>query len=92
MPKSRPKRIQRRPDPRQRPARSGMSWRAGYRPPWHRILGWVLIAIGALIVVVNDAAYVDINLMPGGHNEAYFVLGLLVAGFGSWWTGLFDRP
>jgi len=45
-----------------------------------------------VIVVVNDLAYADIELMPGGHSELYLLLGLLVVGVGSWWTGLFDRP
>jgi len=92
MPKSRSKRNPKGPPQVQRPPRSGLSYRAGGRPPWHRAVGWTLIAIGAVIVVVNDMAYVDIELMPGGHSELYFFLGLLVAGFGSWWTGLFDRP
>jgi hypothetical protein len=35
---------------------------------------------------------VGVEVMPGGHSELYLPLGLLVAGFGSWWTGLFDRP
>jgi len=92
MPKSRSKRNPKRPPQVQRPSRSGLSYRAGWRPPWHRTVGWVLIALGVVIIVVNDLAYADIELMPGGHSELYLLLGLVVAGFGSWWTGLFDRP
>jgi len=92
MPKSRSKRNPKRPPQVQRPPRSGLSYRAGGRPPWHRAVGWTLIAIGVAIAVLNDLAYVDIELLPGGHSELYLFLGLLVAGFGSWWTGLFDRP
>jgi len=92
MPKSRSKRNPKRPPQVQRPPRSGLSYRAGGRPPWHRAVGWTLIAIGVAIAVLNDLAYVDIEPLPGGHSELYLFLGLLVAGFGSWWTGLFDRP
>ena len=92
MPKSRSKRNPRRPPQVQRPPRSGLSFRAGMRPPWHRAVGWSLIGIGVVIIVVNDLAFADIELMPGGHSELYLLLGLLVAGVGSWWTGLFDSP
>ena len=92
MPKSRSKRNPKRPPQVQRPPRSGLSYRAGWRPPWHRAVGWTLIAIGVAIAVLNDLAWVDVELLPGGHTELYLLLGLLVAGFGSWWTGLFDRP
>jgi hypothetical protein len=62
------------------------------RPTWHRAVGWTVIGIGVVIIVLNDVAWAGVNLMPGGHSELYLLLGLLVAGFGSWWTGLFDRP
>jgi DsbE subfamily thiol:disulfide oxidoreductase len=42
--------------------------------------------------VLNDIAWIGAEVMPGGHSELYLLLGLLVAGFGSWWTGRFDRP
>jgi hypothetical protein len=91
MPKSRSRRKPKPPTPIRAP-RSGFSYRAGWRPRWHRTVGWLLILVGAAIIVVNDIAWVGVEVMPGGHSELYLLLGLLVAGFGSWWTGLFDRP
>lgn len=61
------------------------------RPRWHRVVGWLSVAVGISIVVVNDLAYGDLTLLPGGHSELYFALGLAVAASGSWWLGLFDR-
>ncbi len=90
MPKSRSKRHPKQPPQAQRPPRSGLSYRAGLRPRWHRPVGWTLIAVG--VAVVNYLAYAGVEVLPGGHNELYFILGVLVATFGSWWTGLFDRP
>lgn len=46
----------------------------------------------AAAIVVNYFASVGIELLPDGHKELYFYLGLLVACVGSWWTGLYDRP
>ena len=61
------------------------------RPGWHRIAGVAQLILGVSAVVVNylDAA---VHLLPGGHSELYFVLGLVIAGAASWWFGWFDRP
>lgn len=79
------------------PTRRGVSKTATVHkklyPPyreWHRPLGWLLVALGISIVIVNDLAFVDINIMPGGHNELYLVLGLAVAGGGSYLLGAFS--
>lgn len=65
------------------------------RPSWHKVVGFALLVLGLLIVLVNYA----INLggvppwvLPGGHNEGYLVLGLVIAGASMWWFGWFDRP
>jgi len=56
------------------------------------VIGWSLVALGAAIVVINYVDYLDYGILPGGHNEGYFFAGLALAGSGSWWIGLFDRP
>ena len=63
----------------------------GFRPEWHKPLGWAIVLLGIAIAVVNDLAVFDIRVMPGGHSELYLVLALLVAGGGTWFLGLFDR-
>lgn len=62
-----------------------------FRPEWHKPLGWVIVVLGVVIAVVNDLAFFDIEVMPGGHNELYLILALLVAGGGTWFLGAFDR-
>jgi hypothetical protein len=91
MPKSR-SRGKPKPSTLVRPSGSEISHRAGWRPAWHRTVGWALIVLGAASIVLNDIAWIGVKVMPGGHSELWPLLGLLVAGFGAWWTGLFDRP
>ena len=62
------------------------------RPDWHKPLGWVIVALGLVVAVVNDLELFGINLMPGGHNELYLLLALVIAGGGTWFLGLFDPP
>jgi hypothetical protein len=63
------------------------------RPTWHKVAGFTLIVLGVVVAILND---VPINeragLLPGGHSEGYLLLGAVVAGYGTWWLGLFDRP
>lgn len=61
------------------------------RPRWHRIAGLLSIVAGIAIIVINDLGYADLALLPGGHSEGYFLLGVAVAASGSWWLGFFDR-
>ena len=62
------------------------------RPPWHRFAGWFGVALGLAVIVANDAMFVvEKTLLPGGHTEAYLLLGLLVGGSSTWFLGLFDR-
>lgn len=61
------------------------------RPLWHKIVGVGLILLGVALIVTNYIDYADANLLPGGHQEGYFLLGLGVASYGTWWLGLFDR-
>lgn len=48
---------------------------------------------GALLVIVNYYVATDgsVQLLPGGHNELNFLGGVVMAAFGTWWLGLFDR-
>lgn len=63
------------------------------RPSRHRIIGWVGVAFGILIAVLNDAMFIteDVPLLPFGHSEFYLMLALLVAGSSTWFLGAFDR-
>lgn len=58
--------------------------------PWHRPVGLGMLVSGILIAVVNDLAYLNIEVMPGGHNELYLMLGVLVAGTGAYLAGFFS--
>lgn len=62
------------------------------RPTSHKFLGWALVAVGLIVAVMNDLAYIGTNVMPGGHNELYLLAAIAIAGFGSRWLGIFDRP
>jgi hypothetical protein len=50
------------------------------------------MALGLAIVIVNYLDSEAINVLPRGHQEAYFILGVVVAATGTWWLGLFDPP
>jgi hypothetical protein len=62
------------------------------RPDWHKPLGWVIVAFGVLVAVVNDLAVFDIDVIPGEHSELYLLLAFVIAGGGTWFLGLFDPP
>lgn len=64
------------------------------RPTSHKIVGWAVVGLGIAIAVLNDMQRFStrITLLPGGHSELYLMLAVLVAAFGAWWLGLFDRP
>ena len=63
-----------------------------FRPTSHKITGWILIVLAIALAVVNDAAWLGLNMMPGGHNELYLFAALGIAAFGGWWLGIFDTP
>lgn len=66
--------------------------RGPFRPTWHKVIGALLVLAGVSIFIINDLAWFDINLIPGGHNELYAMLAFAVAGTSTWWFGWFDRP
>ena len=62
------------------------------RPGWHRIVGWLGVALGIVIAALNDGMFfTEAHLLPFGHSELYLMLALLVAGSSTWFLGLFDR-
>lgn len=63
------------------------------RPKWHRLAGWFGVVLGVAIAVANDGMLIaeDLRLLPGGHQELYLILALLVAGGSTWFLGVFDR-
>jgi uncharacterized integral membrane protein len=65
--------------------------RGPFRPSWHKVMGGLIILAGLGIFVVNDLALFDINLMPGGHNELWAIVGIFTAASSTWWFGWFDR-
>jgi hypothetical protein len=66
--------------------------RGPFRPTWHKVVGALTLLAGVAIFIINDLAWFDINIIPGGHNELYAMLAFVVAGTSTWWFGWFDRP
>ncbi len=64
-----------------------------FRPEWHKLIGAVILVIGIAIVILNDIVLLGASatLLPGGHTELYLVLGVVIAGYSTWWFGWFDR-
>lgn len=65
--------------------------RGPFRPGWHKVVGSLIVFLGLAIFVVNDLAWFDINLIPGGHNELWAIVGISTAASSTWWFGWFDR-
>lgn len=61
------------------------------RPVWHKVLGWFTVAVGVGVVIINYLDYDNLRILPGGHNEGYFILGIAIAATSLWWFGAFDR-
>lgn len=65
-----------------------------FRPPWHFVMGIVVLVLGVAVAAINDAMLlggVPSWLLPGGHNEGYLIAGVALAGWSTWWFGWFDR-
>ncbi|MBI5089957.1 MAG: hypothetical protein HZB15_14135 [Actinobacteria bacterium] len=64
-----------------------------FRPGWHKLVGALLLVLGAAVAVLNDVMLLGASttLLPGGHSEFYLILGVAIAGSGTWWFGWFDR-
>lgn len=63
------------------------------RPGWHRTVGWLLLAVGVAVAVLNDAMLLGgvPVVLPGGHSELYLLFGIALAAFSTRWFGWFDR-
>ena len=59
------------------------------RPAWHKAIGVAQIALGLGIVLVNFLDY-SAHILPGGHLEVYFVVGVLIAACSLWWFDALD--
>ena len=64
-----------------------------FRSGWHKVVGAVFLVIGLAIVILNDIVLLGASatLLPGGHSEFYLMLGVIIAGYSTWWFGWFDR-
>lgn len=64
-----------------------------FRPGWHRVVGAVTVLLGVGVAVANDAMLLGApaTMLPGGHNELYLLLGVVIAGSSLWWFGWMDR-
>lgn len=63
-----------------------------FRPGWHKTVGALIVVLGLAVVIMNDAMLGNsFTLLPGGHSGLYLVLGVAIAGYGTWWFGWFDR-
>ena len=56
-----------------------------------RVAGWVLVVLGITVAALNYAMEVaDVVLLPAGHQELYFALGVVLVIAGLWLSGLGD--
>ena len=65
--------------------------RRARRPSWHKPLGLVVAVAAVALVALNDLVLIGLRTpLPGGHNELYFLSGIVLASAGVWLTGLMD--
>jgi len=89
--------LAKQPTPRAAPAESSRYTppvkHFRFRPTWHRVIGVVVLLLGVAVIALNEVMLLQRSetLLPGGHNELYLLLGVIVAGSSLWWFGWFDR-
>lgn len=62
-----------------------------FRPTSHKAIGGVILGVGLLVVILNYLEEFELNTMPGPHSALYFLLGMAIAAYSTWWFGWFDR-
>ena len=62
-----------------------------FRPTWHKLVGIVQLIAGIAIVIINYVDREGLDILPGGHLEVYFILGMVIAAGSAWWFGALDR-
>lgn len=61
------------------------------RPPWHKPLGVVVVAVCLAVIVVNDLVLLGVPTpLPGGHSEGYLFAAMGAGSMGAWLTGVLD--
>ncbi|MEJ7846349.1 MAG: hypothetical protein WKF93_11965 [Acidimicrobiales bacterium] len=56
-----------------------------------RVAGSLLVVLGVGLFAVNDLALLEIDIMPGGHQELWAPVAIGIAASSMWWFGWFDR-
>jgi hypothetical protein len=48
---------------------------------------------GVSVLILNDVMLLQpsVVLLPGGHNELYLLVAVVISGFSTWFFGWFDR-
>src|SRR3546814_19934630 len=54
--------------------------RGPFRPTWPKVVGALLVVLGLSIFVINDLAWFDITILPGGPNELWALLAFALPG------------
>lgn len=50
-----------------------------------------MVVLGLLVIALNYAEEFEVNTVPGPHSELYFLLGIAIVAYSTWWFGWFDR-
>ena len=62
-----------------------------YRPPWHRVIGAIELALGVLLIVIYYGTGFGYHPLPGSP-VWYYAVGGALAYYSTFWFGLWDRP
>jgi len=63
---------------------------AKVRPWWRKGVGIGVLAFSVAIIVANWVARIGLDVIPGGHQEWYFGIGVIGGLIGMWLLGAFD--
>ena len=68
-------------------AKKQSRWAAGFRPRWHKAIGWFLLLGGAFLFFTCEFDGWHLH-EHGGH--VWYLVGGAIAASSSWWFGIFD--